>query len=176
MTDLITDLLDLGKIEAGLDTPRESIDLVALIGESMTMVKHDAEAKGQAVDITLPPALPVVGDRVRLKQALLNLIGNAVKYTPAGGAVRVSAVVADDARTVTVVVKDNGIGIPARDLGHVFDRFYRVRSAATKEIPGTGLGLAITRSIIEAHQGRVAVESVEGEGSAFSLTLPLNGT
>ena len=175
MTDLVTDLLDLGKIEAGLDAPREPIDLAALIGESMTMVKHDAEAKRQVVGVTLPPALLVVGDRARLKQALLNLIGNAVKYTPAGGAVRVSAVVADDARTVTVVVKDNGIGIPARDLPLVFDKFYRVRSAATKDIPGTGLGLAITRSIIEAHQGRVAVESVEGEGSAFSLTLPLNG-
>jgi two-component system, OmpR family, phosphate regulon sensor histidine kinase PhoR len=175
MTDLVTDLLDLGKVEAGLDTPREPIDLAALIGESMTMVKHDAETKRQRVGVTLPAALPVVGDRERLKQALLNLIGNAVKYTPAGGVVQVSAVV-DGARTVTVVVKDNGIGISARDLPHVFDKFYRVRSAATKDIPGTGLGLAITRSIIEAHQGRVAVESVEGEGSAFSLTLPLNGT
>lgn len=176
MTELVSDLLDLGKIEAGLDAPREPLDLVALIDESMLIVRHDAETKRQAVTLALPPALPVTGDLGRLKQALLNLIGNAVKYTPAGGAVHVSADLVDDGRAVTVVVKDSGIGIPARDLPHVFDKFYRVKSAATKDIPGTGLGLAITRSIIEAHQGRVAVESVEGEGSAFSLTLPLTAS
>jgi two-component system sensor histidine kinase BaeS len=99
-----------------------------------------------------------------------------VKYTPEGGRVTVTAVFsagAGSAGTVTVRVTDTGVGIPARDLPHVFDKFYRVKGAATSGIAGTGLGLAITRSIVETHDGRIRVESVEGAGTTFVVELPL---
>jgi signal transduction histidine kinase len=159
MTDLVTDLLDLGKIEAGLEGAGEAVDLVPLIADVVRDQAAAAEAKRIAVAVAGPDAAAVRGVRARLAQVLTNLIGNAVKYTGAGGRVRVR-------------VSDNGIGIPARDLPHVFDKFYRVKSAATTGIAGTGLGLAITRSIVEAHAGRLGVESREGEGSTFWVELP----
>ena len=115
----------------------------------------------------------VVGVRARLAQVLVNLIGNAVKYSREGG--RVEVVVepsASEGAPVRLRVVDNGIGIPARDLPHVFDKFFRVRNASTSGIAGTGLGLAITRRIVEAHRGRIGVESVEGAGSTFWVELP----
>ena len=109
---------------------------------------------------------------------LTNLIGNAIKYTRDGGRVRVTVETPEATegpvriRPVRIRVIDNGIGIPARDLPHVFDKFYRVANDATKGISGTGLGLAITRSIVEAHAGRIGVESTEGAGSTFWVELP----
>jgi signal transduction histidine kinase len=112
----------------------------------------------------------------RLTQVMLNLVGNAVKYTRAGGRVTVSLESRDGddltAPSIAVRVADTGIGIAARHLPHVFDKFYRVHDAATKDIPGTGLGLAIVKSIVESHGGRVAVESTEGVGSVFLVELP----
>ena len=99
-----------------------------------------------------------------------------MKYTPAGGRVTVNAVFsagAGAAGTLTIRVSDTGVGIPARDLPHVFDKFYRVQGATTRGIAGTGLGLAITRSIVESHDGRIRVESVEGAGTTFVVELPL---
>ena len=107
---------------------------------------------------------------------LINLLDNGVKYTPAGGRVTITAALSaggDGDEAVTIRVTDTGIGIPARDLPHVFDKFYRVKSTATREIAGTGLGLAITRTIVEAYGGRIRVESVEGAGTTFAVELPL---
>ena len=173
MTDLVTDLLDLGKIEAGLEGAGEAVDLVPLIADVVREQAAAAEAKRIAVAVAGPDAAAVRGVRARLAQVLTNLIGNAVKYTGAGGrvVVTVEAETAGD-RRVRVRVSDNGIGIPARDLPHVFDKFYRVKSDATTGIAGTGLGLAITRSIVEAHAGRLGVESRQGEGSTFWVELP----
>jgi PAS domain S-box-containing protein len=173
MTDLVTDLLDLGKIEAGLEGAGEAVDLVPLIAEVVREQAAAAEAKRIAVAVAGPDAARVRGVRARLAQVLTNLIGNALKYTGAGGrvVVTVEAETAGD-RRVRLRVSDNGIGIPARDLPHVFDKFYRVKSDATTGISGTGLGLAITRSIVEAHAGRLGVESREGEGSTFWVELP----
>ena len=177
MADMVADLLDLGRIEAGLDPYREPTDVMPLIGEALRMVTPHAERKG----ITLVAELPgeawatVVASRIR--QAFINLIDNGVKYTPDGGRVTVAAVFsagAGDVGTVTIRVTDTGVGIPARDLPHVFDRFYRVQGAATRGIAGTGLGLAITRSIVESHDGRIRVESVEGAGTTFVVELPLS--
>ena len=177
MTELVTDLLDLGKIEAGLEGPGEPVDLVALIGEAVKASSAASEAKGVAVAVATPPVALVTGVRARLGQVLTNLIGNAVKYTRDGGQVRVvveraASAGSTDGGPVRVRVTDNGIGIPARDLPHVFDKFYRVRNESTAGIAGTGLGLAITRSIVEAHHGRIGVESTEGSGSTFWVELP----
>ncbi len=111
---------------------------------------------------------------IRIRQALVNLIDNGIKYTPSGGRVTVSAAFSaggDGAETVTIRVSDTGLGIPARDLPHVFDKFYRVKSKATRDIAGTGLGLAITKTIVESVGGRIRVESVEGAGTTFTVEL-----
>jgi PAS domain S-box-containing protein len=173
MTELVTDLLDLGKIEAGLEGPGEPLDLVAMIDEAIRAQAVQAEGKRIAVSRRAPSAALVLGVRARLAQVLVNLIGNAVKYSREGG--RVEVVVepsAGEGAPVRLRVVDNGIGIPARDLPHVFDKFFRVRNASTSGIAGTGLGLAITRRIVEAHRGRIGVESVEGAGSTFWVELP----
>jgi two-component system, OmpR family, phosphate regulon sensor histidine kinase PhoR len=176
MSELVNDLLDLGKIEAGLDPYREPTDVLPLVGEALRIVAPNAEAKRITLqaDVKGEAWANVVASRIR--QALINLIDNAVKYTPEGGRVSVAAVFSADSRgpgSVTIRVSDTGIGIPARDLPHVFDKFYRVAGEATRGIAGTGLGLAITKSIVEAHDGRVRVESVEGAGTTFVMELPL---
>jgi signal transduction histidine kinase len=172
MTELVTDLLDLGKIEAGLEGAGEPLDLLPVIADVVKALAAAAEDKRIAVVVDTPPAAVVRGVRARLQQVLTNLIGNAIMYTPDGGRVRVAVEARDPADPVRIRVTDNGIGIPARDLPHVFDKFYRVANEATAGISGTGLGLAITRSIVEAHAGRIGVESVEGTGSTFWVELP----
>src|SRR5439155_104887 len=115
----------------------------------------------------LPAEAIVMAAPIRIKQALVNLIDNGIKYTPSGGRVTVSVAFSaggDGAETVTIRVADTGLGIPARDLPHVFDKFYRVNSTATQGIAGTGLGLAITKTIVESVGGRIRVESVEVAG------------
>jgi two-component system, OmpR family, phosphate regulon sensor histidine kinase PhoR len=175
MADLVSDLLDLGKIEAGLDAAREPMDLIPVIGEALRLVKPRAEAKTIVLHAELAEKAIISAVPSRVRQVLINIIDNGVKYTPAGGRVMIASAVSDghDARTVTIRVTDTGIGIPARDLPHVFDKFYRVKSNATKEIAGTGLGLSITRSIVEAYGGRIRVESIEGAGTTFVVELPL---
>ena len=174
MTALVNDLLDLGKIEAGLDAPGEPVDLVPLLHDAADSVAPQAEAKRIALRVQAPPRVDVTAPPARLRQALVNLVGNAVKYTPADGRVSVEAsVTSGEPARVRVSVADSGIGIPARDLPRIFDKFYRVKNAATRDIPGTGLGLAITKSIIDAHGGRIWAESVEGAGTTFVFELPL---
>jgi signal transduction histidine kinase len=176
MSELVTDLLDLGKIEAGLDAVREEADLVALIREASRIVAPHAEAKTITLDVEMPPAAGAFAARTRIRQAFVNLLDNAVKYTPAGGTVmlRVAFSAGSDGKdTLTTRISDTGIGIPARDLPHIFDRFFRVQSDATTGTSGTGLGLAITKSIVEAHGGRIRVESLEGAGTTFVVELPL---
>jgi len=170
MGELVTDLLDLGRIEAGLDAATERDDLVPLIIAVLGGLKADAEAKRLTIETTLPKEAWLPMSAARLRQALINLIGNAIKYTPAGGRIRVALTVAS-AGTATIAVSDTGPGIPSTDLPHVFDKFYRVESAAANT-PGTGLGLAIVKSIVELHRGRVRAESVEGSGSTFYVELP----
>ena len=149
MTELVTDLLDLGKIEAGLEGPGEPVDLVALIGEAVKALAAPAEGKRIAIAVEAPAAALVTGVRPRLSQVLENLVGNAVKYTRDGGRVQVVVEPASPlaGAPIRVRVTDTGIGIPARDLPHVFNKFYLVKNDPTLGISGTGLGLAITRSI-----------------------------
>ncbi|MCL4261709.1 MAG: GAF domain-containing protein [Anaerolineae bacterium] len=171
MNELVSDLLDLGKIQAGLDLRLTPFDFRALVEDVLFSVAGAAEQKGQQIETQLPAQLTVEADERRLKQVLLNLVGNAIKYTPPQGHIRL--VVTVEKAQVVVAVQDNGIGIPAADLPYVFDKFYRVQNETTRGIKGTGLGLAITWSIVEAHHGRIWVESAPGKGSTFAFALPL---
>jgi two-component system phosphate regulon sensor histidine kinase PhoR len=130
-----------------------------------------------ATDVTLSVAevdqVCVLGDRDRLKQLILNLVDNAISYTPAGGRVTMGLRVNVDGNLATITVADTGIGIPRQDLPHIFDRFYRVDKARTRSKGGSGLGLAIVKSITEAHQGHIEVVSEVGVGSTFTVQLPL---
>jgi len=176
MSELVTDLLDLGKIEAGLEAAREEADYVALIHEAARIVGPGAEAKTITLHVQTPPAADTWAARSRIRQALVNLLDNAVKYTPAGGTVTLSSAFSAGAQgpeSLTIRITDTGVGIPAKDLPHVFDKFFRVKNEATQATAGTGLGLAITKSIIEAHGGRIRVESLEGAGTTFVVELPL---
>jgi len=170
MDELVGDLLDLGKIEAGLDMKMAPFDFVKLVQEVTAVLQPSQQQKEQQLTTRLPDTLTLTGDRSRLKQVLLNLVGNAIKYTPAGGDVSIE--VTETEQQVTVNVVDAGLGIPAQALPYVFDKFYRVDSEQTKQIKGTGLGLAIARSVVEAHNGRIWAESEPGQGSTFGFTLP----
>jgi two-component system phosphate regulon sensor histidine kinase PhoR len=174
LTDLINDLLALAKLDSKVETVKTQVDLIALILE---MKERFIPVKGKTphFDINLPEEeIPsVYGNRDQLKQVLINLLDNAFKYTPTDGQVRVSAW--QDSDMIKVTVADTGIGIPPEDLGRIFERFYRVDKARSREIGGTGLGLSIVKNIIETHGGRVEVESSLNRGSVFSFTVPIYG-
>lgn len=174
MNELVMDLLDLGKIQAGLDLHPKTFDLTQLIQDVVQDVEFSAEQKQQQVVFEHQDSVNIHADKRRIKQVLLNLVGNAIKYTPDGGQITVMVTENDKQNGVEVSVADNGIGIPAQDLPYVFDKFYRVQSKETHNIKGTGLGLAITRSIVEAHNGRIWVNSTPGQGTTFAFSLPKN--
>jgi PAS domain S-box-containing protein len=175
LVTLINDLLDVARIESGrVKLNVEALDLLPLV-ESVVATLHPLIlGKSQTLAVDVTPDLPQVnGDKDRVVQVLTNLVSNAYKYTPAGGAIRVEAArVGDLAR---IAVHDNGIGIAPEDLARLFSRFYRVDSSLTREIGGTGLGLSIVKSIVELHGGTVSVESTPGAGSTFAFTLPIAG-
>jgi signal transduction histidine kinase len=172
MTTLIENLLDLGKIEASVGMEMEPCQLVTVINKEVAGLRDQAGAKEIILQLQLPPELPLVqGNQVRLDQVVSNLVGNAVKFTPEGGMVTVSA--RGEKGEVVVEVKDTGIGIAPEDQVHLFEKFYRVGRVETSDIEGTGLGLAIVKSIVEGHGGRVWVESEFGQGSTFGFALPI---
>jgi signal transduction histidine kinase/DNA-binding response OmpR family regulator len=171
VTELINDLLDIGRIEAGLDMEMAPCDMAALTQAVAEEFRHVARQKNQKLIYHGPSqAASVLGNELRLRQVLSNLIGNAIKYTPEGGEVYLTVWLQDD--TVLLSVEDNGIGIPAVDLPYIFDKFYRVESDETADIQGTGLGLSIAKSVVEKHAGQIWVDSVHGQGSVFRVALP----
>jgi two-component system phosphate regulon sensor histidine kinase PhoR len=172
MSTLISDLLDLAKIEAGMDMTIKVCQMGNLIRASLTDLMKKANLKGIAIDTDIESPLPLVaGDPTRLEQVMTNLVDNAIKYAPAGGSVTITARAADC--EIAVEVTDTGIGISAEDQGHLFEKFFRVKSPQTQDIEGTGLGLAIVKSIVERHGGRVWVRSQLGQGSTFGFALPV---
>jgi signal transduction histidine kinase len=172
MSQLIDDLLDVGKIAAGVDMEMEPYPLTPVINEVFQFFLPQAEIKSIQLINQVGTQLPIVmANPVRLRQVLQNLLGNAIKYTPDGGRVILKAFQKDD--EVHIQVIDSGIGIPAADQPRIFEKFYRVRGEHVASIKGTGLGLAITKSIVEKHNGRVWLESVFGKGSTFTVTLPI---
>jgi two-component system phosphate regulon sensor histidine kinase PhoR len=174
LTALINDLLALAKLDAKVEASRTPVDLVALIHEmEERFVSVPGKTPHFAINLPEAELPPVYGNRDQLKQVLINLLDNAFKYTPPDGQVRVSAW--PDSDMIKVAVADTGMGIPPEDLDRIFERFYRVDKAHSREIGGTGLGLSIVKNIIEAHGGRVEVESSLGRGSVFSFTVPVCG-
>jgi len=168
----IDDLLELSRIEADEEARRDDVPVHVVIAEAIDRLRPAAEQQGIRIDVEEPPArLAVAGDRRQLVTAIYNLLENAVKYSDEGSSVLVRA--RTDGRWVDVEVQDHGIGIPRRDLERVFERFYRVDRARSRETGGTGLGLAIVRHVASNHAGEVQVESAEGEGSTFTLRLPV---
>jgi two-component system NtrC family sensor kinase len=170
IVELISDLLDVSRIEAGLDREMEPTELHTAVRDAVAALQPSAEIKNQALNVEAPDAPPVLGNGRRLEQAVTNLISNAIKYSPEGG--RIDVTLREDGDFLAVEVRDNGIGISLEDQTRIFDKFFRVDSDATQSIGGTGLGLSIVKTIVEKHKGRVWVESEIGRGSAFSMLLP----
>ena len=168
---LIGDMLDLDRMESGRMSMRTgNVDINEVLTEAIARVVPGAITVDFKAD--LDPRLPVVaGDRDRLIQVVSNLVNNAVKYSPEGGTVTLSSRAEEGFALISVT--DSGIGIPADEIGHVFERFRRVRSGAAQSIPGTGLGLTIVKQIVEMHGGKIWVESAVGLGSSFHFTIPL---
>lgn len=170
ITNLINDLLDLGRIEAGLDTRKEIVSLNSIIRYALEGLRSRIEEKQQKLHLEVEDQLPdLFGSPIRLRQMAGNLIGNAVKYTPVGGQIWVRA--RSEANMLFLQVQDTGPGIPPHEQQHVFNRFYRGTNIPS-DTPGTGLGLAIVKSIAENHQGRVWVESTLDSGSIFTVVMP----
>ncbi len=176
---ILEDLLQLSQIESGLVRfKHEPVHLGSLVERTLPLIKPQADKKRQSLTVAIPSDLPPVsGDEDRLVQVLTNLLDNAIKYTPEGGAIRIAgslaAQPADDPAQVELSVTDTGIGIPEADRPRVFERFYRVDKARSREMGGTGLGLSIVKHIVEGHAGRIWVEGVQPTGSRFVLRLPI---
>ncbi len=171
MAHLISNLLDLGKIEAGLGCEFRAVDLREVLLGAKYNLALQAQQKGLFIEVEVPADLPQVrGDPYRLQQVMANLVGNAIKYTPAGGRIRIRA--EKRPNEVQVSVSDTGIGISPADLPCVFEKFFRARDPRAGDEEGSGLGLAIVKSIVTEHGGRVWVESTVGKGSTFYFTLP----
>ena len=173
LSRLTDDLLKLSRIEAGkLGLELQPVSLFDLVGGAVEAARPRAERGGLALSFDCSPDLPRVrGDAHLLREVLQNLLDNAIQYTPAGGRIEVTAAETDGFAVVTVA--DTGIGIPEAEQGRIFERFYRVDAARSRELGSTGLGLSIVRHIVEAHGGRVGVESAVGQGSKFFFTVPL---
>jgi two-component system phosphate regulon sensor histidine kinase PhoR len=170
LVQMVEELLELSRIESGeLSMTREPVDLVAAVETAAERLRPQAEKAGVALSVEIAVGIPrVSGDRVSLERAIVNLINNAIKFTPEGGAVRVLA--RPSGAGVTIEVADNGSGIEPQDLPRVFERFYKADRA--RRAGGTGLGLAVVKHTAEAHGGRVEAESRLGEGSTFRVWLP----
>jgi signal transduction histidine kinase len=170
LTQLIDNLLDASRLQAG--GLKLNLDDVALDQMAQRLVeKFRTQTSRHVLSVDFPPTWPLVqADAARLEQVLSNLIGNAIKYSPTGGAVYVKGRVLPD--EVIVSVSDEGIGIPVEEQDRIFERFYRVDDALSRRTAGSGLGLYLAKAVIDAHGGRIWVESTPGHGASFSFALP----
>lgn len=170
METLVADLLDLSKIEQkGLALNVASVSLNKLLKEVIVTLEARLEAKELVLRVSLPDGLVIQGDEYRLKQVFLNLITNAILYTPPGGRILIDGSESD--QMVHVTVSDTGIGIDKAELPRIFERFYRVDKARSRDSGGTGLGLAIVKHIMEAHKGKIKAESKKNEGTSFTVSF-----
>ncbi len=172
MSTLVENLLNLQRIEAGVGLEERPCHVGALLVEAVDGMRARAVAKGLTLRLEASEPAPVIwGDAMLLRQAIANLVDNAIKYTPSGGTVTVGLQVTN--QEVHIVVSDTGIGIAPEDQVRLFEKFYRIRRRGLEDVPGSGLGLAIVKSIVERHGGRVWVESRLNRGSTFTIALPI---
>ena len=175
LTQMVNELLDLSKIESGTaQLLLDDVDMIRLARATAERLRLFAERQGLRIEMDVPDRVaPVRGDEDRLGQVLVNLLHNAVKFSPDGGVIVVG--VREEEGRVRVWVGDPGIGVPRPDLARIFERFYKVDRARVRGRGGTGLGLSISRHVVESHGGRIWAESEEGAGSTFIFTVPLAG-
>lgn len=173
MVAIVNDLLELSRLEAGdQEWKPELVDIAEVINRSAETCTPQAQQKRITIEKNLPSDLPKVpGVESMLLQVFINLIDNAVKYTPEGGHIEITADTSGQKR-LSIHVIDNGVGIPKKHLPRIFERFYRVDKGRSRQMGGTGLGLAIVKHIVEKHHGTVSVKSEVGEGTTFTVTLP----
>ncbi len=175
LSRLVDDLQELSLAEAGqLKLERQPVALADIVDRAVESIRLRAEAKGVTVQVDLPEELLVDVDPQRIGQVLRNLLENALTHTPPGGEIAVTA--HTEGQWVEVSVRDTGSGIAARDLPYVFERFYRADKSRSRATGGAGLGLAIAKQLVEAHGGRIEVESEVGRGTQFTFTLPMAET
>lgn len=167
---LINNVMDMAELDADSVLKAEACHMVLFVREGLALVEGAALEKQVTISTQWPDDLPTIeGESYRLKQMVNNLLGNAIKYNDEGGTVHVTLSVEDD--HVVLAVQDTGLGIGESDIPHIFDEFYRGRTPG-KRIRGNGLGLALVKAIIDRHHGTIAVTSVQGEGTTFTVRLP----
>jgi heavy metal sensor kinase len=171
LTKITENLLALSRLDAETQLEQTRVDLGELVTTTTDQMKLLAEDKKISLRCNTSMHTEVKGSRARLKQVVVNLVDNAIKYTPEGGEVQVTVTKNDDQAILEVT--DTGVGIPAESLPQIFERFYRADRARTRTLGGTGLGLSIVKSICKAHGGNVKAESIDGRGSRFRVELPL---
>ena len=172
LVHMVNDLLDIARIEAGKTTMKiEPQDLTAMIDRICDLILIQCKSKNIELATDIKRDVPsVLADRIQIERVLINLLGNAVKFTPENGKITVRANTKDS--VVQVEISDTGVGIPADSLSKIFEEFYRVDNPINQQVKGTGLGLSLVKNIIEAHKGKIWVESKVGVGSTFIFTLP----
>jgi two-component system phosphate regulon sensor histidine kinase PhoR len=173
LVNLVNDFLDITRIESGRQViTKGPVDVDKLIQNAVADLKPLADEKNITLQYASPGALPeVFGDRNLIEQVLINLVSNAIKYSPKGAWAKVAAIQQNG--SVAIAVQDNGLGIPKESIPRLFEKFYRVRCDDRKDIIGTGLGLSLVKQIIDVHQGTIRVESEHGKGSTFTFTVPV---
>jgi signal transduction histidine kinase len=173
LTGIITDLLVLTRMDNQGEMNREKVDMSELTQETVHLLQPAAEKKNQQLTDEIQPGLELFGDRIKLNQILYNLMDNAIKYTPENGKIHVS--LKEEDGNLVWRVRDDGIGIPEEDQEHIFERFYRVDKARSRETGGTGLGLSIVRQMVKMHGGTISVSSKPDSGSEFTVSFPREG-
>lgn len=174
MNRLVKELLQLSRMENQQEQwSMKELNIIPLLQNAVTKVELTAAAKKQQLNILFKSdeRLPVVVDRDKIEQVVLNILSNSIKYTQEGGRIDVDALRRE--KTVYIIVSDNGIGIPEEELGRVFERFFRVDKARSRAMGGTGLGLSISKQIVDEHGGNIEIESKEGRGTKVTISLPL---
>ena len=175
MTKIVQDLLTLSRLDAGsIAFDFQTFSFEKSVRDVYNAQLLEAQKRRHNFGLSFEGELPEIrGDRARIEQVLINMLSNAIKYTPDGGRIRMTAGVRDDC--VWCTVRDNGIGIPKQDIDRVFERFYRVDKARSRESGGTGLGLSIAYEIVQRHDGSMTLHSQKGKGTAITVTLPIGG-
>jgi two-component system phosphate regulon sensor histidine kinase PhoR len=176
MNNIISDLLVLSQIESGrYEWKRDEIPISEWVTRTADLFQPAAIQKRLSLSVAVPDGMgTLIGDSEKLTGVVSNLIDNAIKYTPEGGAIRVETASTDHG--IEMTVRDTGIGIPPKDISRIFERFYRVDRARSRQLGGTGLGLSIVKHVVDAHGGKVRVVSIPGKGTVFSVFLPRDGT